>query len=178
MTATIAVFGASGTQPGDAHYEDGIRCGRSLAEAGYTVATGGYYGTMEAVSLGARSAGGTVIGVTAPTVFPQRPGANDHVTDEWVARTLVDRIGLLVERTDASIALWGSLGTATELLVAWNVAFVASFSAIERKPVIAVGEPWTRLIPLLEEDLSTTRGLVRVVPDVRAAVKALREAIG
>jgi uncharacterized protein (TIGR00725 family) len=178
MTATIAVFGASGTQPGDAHYEDGIRCGRSLAEAGYTVATGGYYGTMEAVSLGARSAGGTVIGVTAPTVFPQRPGANDHVTDEWVARTLVDRIGLLVERTDASIALWGSLGTATELLVAWNVAFVASFSAIERKPVIAVGEPWATLVPALAATLGTDGDLVQVVEDVEAAVAAIIATLG
>ena len=178
MTATIAVFGASGTHPGDAHYEDGIRCGRTLAKAGYSVATGGYYGTMEAVSLGARSAGATVVGVTAPSVFPLRPGANDHVTDEWVARSLIDRIGLLIEHTDASIALWGSLGTATELLVALNLAFVASFSAIERKPVIAVGEPWTRLIPLLEEELSTTRGLVSVVPDVPTAVVALREALG
>jgi uncharacterized protein (TIGR00725 family) len=178
MTTTVAVFGASGTVPGDAHYEEGIVCGRSLAEAGYAVATGGYYGTMEAVSLGARSVGGTVVGVTAPTVFPRRPGANDHVTDEWVARSLVDRIGLLIERTDASIALWGSLGTATELLVAWNLAFVASFSAIEPKPVIAVGEPWTRLVPLLEEELSTTEGLVRVVPDVQAAVGALRDILG
>ena len=178
MTATVAVFGASGSHPGDAHYEEGIRCGRSLAEAGYTVATGGYYGTMEAVSLGARSVGGSVVGVTAPAVFPQRPGANEHVTDEWAAGSLVDRIGMLVERTDASIALWGSLGTATELLVAWNVAFVASFSAIERKPVIAVGEPWRRLVPLLEEELSTTMGLVHMVPDVRAAVSALREALG
>ena len=178
MTATIAVFGASGTQPGDTHYEEGTRCGRLLAEAGFTVATGGYYGTMEAVSLGARSAGGMVVGVTAPTVFPQRPGANEHVTDEWVARSLIDRIGLLVERTDASIALWGSLGTATELLAAWNLAFVASFSAIERKPVIAVGEPWVTLIPALASRLGTDGDLVQVVNDVEGAVTVIVEALG
>jgi uncharacterized protein (TIGR00725 family) len=178
MTATVAVFGASGTHPGDAHYEEAIVCGRSLAEAGYAVATGGYYGTMEAVSLGARSVGGTVVGVTAPTVFPRRPGANVHVTDEWVARSLIDRIGLLIERTDASIALWGSLGTATELLVAWNLAFVASFSEIERKPVIAVGEPWATLVPTLATTLGISDDLVQVVDDVEAGVAAIIAAFG
>lgn len=170
MTTTVAVFGASSSQPGDEHYTAGVHCGRMLAEAGYIVATGGYFGTMEAVSFGARSAGGRVVGVTAPSAFPQRSGANDHVTDEWVATSLVDRIQLLIERTDASIALWGNLGTATELLVAWNLAYVAPFSAIEPKPIIAVGEPWGELIPLLEDQLSTPPGLVRTVTDVDQAV--------
>ncbi len=170
MNRTIAVFGASPSRPGDGHYEEAIRCGRLIAQAGFTVTTGGYGGTMEAVSKGARKVGGEVIGVTAPGVFTTRSGANEHVTVETRAESLVERIGYLVERSAASLALWGSLGTATELLVAWNLAYVAPFAQRERKPVAAVGEPWLTLVPHLEQTLDTDAGLVYVTADVETAV--------
>ncbi len=170
MEQTIAVFGASLSTPGDGHYEAAVRCGRLLAEAGFAVATGGYSGSMEAVSLGASSVGGHVVGVTAPSVFPGRAGANDHVVTEMPAGSLVERIGLLADSTAGSISLWGSLGTAAELLVAWNLAYVAPFAGSAPKPIIAVGEPWMGLVPHLEAELRTTPGVVTVVPDVDTAV--------
>lgn len=173
MEQTIAVYGASQSVPGDGYYEAAVLCGRLLAEAGFSVATGGYGGSMEAVSLGARSAGGHVVGVTAPSVFPKRSGANSHVVTETPARSLVERIGLLAESTAGSIALWGSLGTAAELLVAWNLAYVAPLASLTPKPLIAVGEPWTSLVPLLESALDTSPGIVTVVSDVSEAVDEL-----
>lgn len=170
MDQTIAVFGASLSTPGDGHYESAIRCGQLLAEAGFAVATGGYSGAMEAVSLGAKAAGGYVVGVTAPSVFPGRAKANDHITTETPAASLIDRIGILADLTAGSIALWGSLGTAAELIVAWNLAYVAPFAGQPPKPVIAVGEPWLSLVPHLESELATTPRLVSVVADVADAV--------
>ena len=54
----VAVFGSSQTEPGSAEWEDARRAGARLAEEGYAVITGGYGGTMEAVSNGAAEAGG------------------------------------------------------------------------------------------------------------------------
>ncbi len=125
---------------------------------------------MEAVSLGAKEAGGHVVGVTAPSVFPGRANANSHLTTETQADSLVERIGLLADDTDGSIALWGGLGTAAELIMAWNLAYVAPFSDTRPKPIIAVGEPWMSLIPHLELVLATTPDLVTVVRDVDVAV--------
>jgi uncharacterized protein (TIGR00725 family) len=173
MERVIAVFGASRSTPGDPHYAEGEHCGRLLAEAGFTVATGGYGGTMEAASKGAREAGGRVVGVTAPSVFPARSGPNAHLTSETRADTLMERIAVLVEGSDGAIALWGSLGTACELLVAWNLSYVAPLSGVARKPIIAVGDPWRLLVPRLEVLLETERGLVTVVEDVRSAVDRL-----
>jgi uncharacterized protein (TIGR00725 family) len=170
---TIAVFGASRTQPGEAHYEEARLCGRLLAESGYRVATGGYAGTMEAASMGAREAQGEVLGVTAPTVFLDRSVAHPYLTDEQPETSLTSRIGSLVEHTDGAIALWGSLGTAAELVVAWNVSYVAQFSTVTRKPLIAVGEPWASLIPHLESTLDTETGLVTLADDVQIAVELL-----
>ena len=145
----VAVFGASRTLPGDAEYEQALRCGKRLAEAGFTVLTGGYSGTMEAVSRGAAQAGGHVIGVTAPDVFASRSTANGFVAEEIAAPTLTGRIDIMMDLAAASIALDGSIGTLTELLIAWNVAFVARFSSTSPKPVVAVGPLWGELVPSL-----------------------------
>lgn len=169
----VAVFGASSPRPGDPVYEAGVRCGRLLSEAGYAVATGGYAGLMEAVSRGAREAGGRVIGVTVPDVFPDRPGGNAHLTEETRSASLLERIHEMVDVSVASIALPGSLGTATELLVAWNLAFVARFTRSVPKPVIAVGDQWQRLVPLLTSELETDGSLVTLVDTVDDAVAAV-----
>ena len=169
----VAVFGASVSRPGDPLYEQGVRCGRLLAEAGFGVATGGYAGVMEAVSLGAKEADADVIGVTAPSVFPDRAGGNAHLTQETRARSLLERIHELAVTSVAAIALPGSLGTATELLAAWNLAHVARFSGTRPKPIVAVGQPWLTLIPLLTEELQTDGTLVTLVPTVDDAVAAV-----
>ncbi|MBU0458608.1 hypothetical protein KKF03_04130 [Patescibacteria group bacterium] len=57
-------FGGSGYTPDSIQYQDGIRLGTFLAEQGYTVKCGGYYGLMEAVSQGVHEAGGQIRGIT------------------------------------------------------------------------------------------------------------------
>ena len=174
----VAVFGASVAQPGEPLYEQGVRCGRLLAEAGFGVATGGYGGVMEAVSLGAKEAGGHAVGVTVPSVFPSRDGGNPHLTHETRARSLLERIHELAEMTVACIALEGSLGTATELLAAWNLAYVTRFGDTPPKPVVAVGEPWSTLVPLLSETLGTDGALVTLAATVDDAVEAIAARVG
>ena len=75
----VVVFGSSQTVPGSAEWNDAEHVGRRLAESSIAVITGGYGGTMEAVSKGASAARGHVIGITAPSVFPGRQGANPFV---------------------------------------------------------------------------------------------------
>lgn len=169
----ITVFGSSRLAPTEPAYAEAQRCGRLLAEAGFSVATGGYGGTMEAVSRGAASAGAHVIGVTAPAVFASRSGANAYVAEEIPAPDLVARIGIMLDLADAAIALAGSIGTLTELMVAWNVAFVARFSDAKPKPIVAVGAQWRRLLPELSDILATDGGLVTAVDDVAEAVQVI-----
>jgi uncharacterized protein (TIGR00730 family) len=173
----VAVFGASSCRPGDGLWEEGETCGRLLAEAGYTVSTGGYGGLMEAVSRGANAAGGRVIGVTVPPVFPDRTGANAYVTEEIRADTLTERIHEMTRVASAVIALHGSIGTLTELIVAWNLAFVARFNGTDPLPVIAVGERWRSVVADLTAILDTEGGLVECVPTAVEAVAAVRRRV-
>lgn len=133
---------------------------------------------MEAVSAGAVSGGGHVIGVTAPQVFPGREGANGFVAEEIRAATLTERIHEITRIAAASIALPGSLGTATELLVAWNLAFVARFSGQVAPPVVAVGTVWRRIVEDLTIHLATDGSLVTCVVSVDEAVDHVSRVLG
>jgi len=169
----IAVFGSSAGGPGDPGYEEARLCGRLLAEAGYTVATGGYGGTMEGCSRGAVEAGGWAIGVTAPAAFPDRPGPNRWVQEELPAATITERIHTILSLSAGCLALDGSIGTLTELVVAWNVAFVAALAGAPGRPVVAVGPRWRSLVPQLAAAIGTNPAPVTLADDVAAAVAAL-----
>ncbi len=174
---TVTVFGSSLGQEGNADYEEAVELGRLLAKAGYAVATGGYDGSMEAVSAGADRAGGSITGVTAPDVFPHRELPNRFVQEHIRAASLTERIHELVDIADACIALPGSIGTFTELMVAWNLAFVARFSDSPANPVIAVGPLWHRLITHLGDELGTDTSLVTCVGTVSEAVAEIQRRV-
>jgi uncharacterized protein (TIGR00725 family) len=173
----IAVIGSSATPRDDPDYLDALRLGRRLAEDGFTVASGGYGGLMEAVSAGARAGGGTVIGATAPRVFPGRTGVNAFVTHEQPSDSLTERIHTLIYHADAVIALPGSIGTLTELMSAWNLAFVAPFSGTIPKPIVAVGPLWAEIVPLLARRLHTNGTLVTCVETVDEAADVIDGAL-
>src|ERR1700742_946247 len=48
----ISVFGSARTKPDDPTYEAGVKLGAALAQAGFSVITGGGPGAMEAVNKG------------------------------------------------------------------------------------------------------------------------------
>jgi uncharacterized protein (TIGR00730 family) len=168
----VSVFGSSGAQPDDADYLAAVAVGRELSASGYAVATGGYGGIMEAACRGAAEAGGKTIGVTAPSVFPGRVGANQWVQQEIAADNLIERIGIMMEISAGFIAMPGSIGTLAELVVAWNLAFVAPYAGSEFGPVVAVGDTWNEVVPSLVSRLGT-KDLVTVVPSGSAAVASI-----
>ena len=159
MTGVVTVFGASRTRGHEPDYADAMAMGAAFAGAGLTVATGGYGGLMEAVSRGAASRDGHVIGVTAPDLFPGRVGANSAVTEERPHRSLVRRIDELIEIADAFVALPGSVGTLAELVMVWNVNAIAGLSDSPPRPLATVGPTWKTLIgqlgTTLDADIST-----------------------
>jgi len=53
----VTIFGGAKCQESDLEYVQARRVGQLLAEAGYTICTGGYLGVMEAASRGAHERG-------------------------------------------------------------------------------------------------------------------------
>ncbi len=82
-----------------------------------------------------------------------------------------------MDLADITVALPGSIGTFTELMVAWNLAVVARFSDSPPHPVIAVGPNWRRLISQLSEEFKTDVELVICVDSVLEAVAEVKRRV-
>lgn len=136
----IAVFGSARPKSGDLDYGEAEHLGRLLGQAGYIVLTGGYMGTMEAVSRGASEAGGHVIGVTCDELEAWRPVSHNRwVKEEMRFPRLRDRLLALIDECDAALALPGGPGTLTEVSMMWNQLLI---QAIPARPLILIGPGW------------------------------------
>lgn len=172
----ISVFGGSQPKAGDAAYTAAQELGALLAQRGHTVLTGGYIGTMEAVSRGASEAGGHVIGVTCEAIENWRKSApNRWVKEERRKKTLVERLQALVEGCDAALALPGGPGTLTEISLMWNLMIVES---LPRRPLILIGDGWQSVLDQvfiqLEQYTSVQqRELLSFAQDIHTAVHLL-----
>ena len=135
----VAVFGSNAPKAGEPDYQEARHLGRLLGQAGYVVATGGYAGTMEAASRGAKEGGGYVIGVTTSLFDGIRLGANPYLDDEIKFPTLFQRLHHLVTLADAWVALPGGIGTLSEVALTWSLLQVGE---VARRPFVVVGTMW------------------------------------
>ncbi|UCC85619.1 MAG: LOG family protein [Anaerolineales bacterium] len=163
-------------QPGSADYEVARDLGQRLAQAGFTVQTGGYVGVMEGVSRGANEAGGRVIGVTCDQIEAFRPlKANRWVTEEVRHPTLRERVLYLVDHCDGIIVMPGGIGTLSEFALAWSFAQVGE---VPIKPIIPVGGLWQRTLAAYIDPIYIRTQDIALVTSVRTpaeAVGVLRE---
>jgi len=172
----VTVFGGSQPQPGSPAYTEAYELGKHLALAGHTVLTGGYIGTMEAVSRGANEAGGHVIGVTCAEIEAWRPvNPNAWVQEERRFATLQERLNELVQTCDAAIALPGGPGTLTEIALTWNLMIVHSLLV---KPLILVGAGWQSVMKSFFNSFEVyipqnQRVLIQFAMDIQEGVKLL-----
>ena len=176
----VSVFGGSQPKSGSSAYEEAQQLGELLAQRGHTVLTGGYIGTMEAVSRGAHEAGGQVIGVTCEEIERWRSlGANQWVKEEYRQKTLLERLQVLIQECDAAIALPGGLGTLTEISLMWNLMIVES---MHRRPLVLVGNGWQSVFNQLFKMfdayiLAGQRELVGFAEDGQTAVKMIETGV-
>jgi len=144
----ISVFGSSQALTGSPAYEEARVLGGLLAQAGLTVCSGGYGGTMEAVSRGAKEAGGTTIGVT--TSWFAHLQANAWVDEEVRTATFPERLQTLIEMGQGYLAMQGGLGTLTEISTVWSMLQTRS---IPRRPLVLLRNPWQQLLQFCTDAL-------------------------
>jgi uncharacterized protein (TIGR00725 family) len=172
----ITVFGGAQPKEDSAAYEEARELGKLLAERGHVVLTGGYMGTMEAVSRGASEAGGHVIGVTCVDIEEWRGSKpNPWVKEERRKKSLIERLQALIEGCDAAIALAGGAGTLAEVSLMWNLMIVES---LPRRPLILVGSGWRSTFDQFFKEFYTympirQQELIYFADDVKTAVTKL-----
>jgi hypothetical protein len=141
----ITVFGSSRPCAGESDYEEARQLGRELAKRGFQICSGGYGGVMEAVSRGAKEAGGRTIAVTS-TFF--RTKANAWVDEEHAAGTWQERLFELVRFGEGYVACKGGTGTLVELAVVWEML---NKGVMKGKPFLTLGDFWAPIIERVRE---------------------------
>lgn len=170
----VGVLGSARINADDPRYATGSLVGRRLAEAGFTIMTGGYAGSMEAVSRGAAEAGGEVIGLPVrrwPDLQPNR----------WVTQTIwvdsfVGRLPVLASCA-ALVAVDGGIGTLAELAVTWADR---QTDPDVTPPLILVGPGWRAILDAVAANLVVgprDMALVRWVAGPDDVAPAVREAL-
>lgn len=143
----VTIFGGSRCQEGSVEYAQAKEVGARLAEAGFTICTGGYLGVMEAASRGAREKGGRVLGIVM-NQFKAEP--NRFLTDKVASQHFYERLQNLITRSVGFIALKGGMGTITEVSLVWNKLMMG---VIDPHPLVLLGDCWKPVVECWQENL-------------------------
>jgi len=170
----VSVFGTSRTGPGEPVFVLAEQLGRTLAQAGFVVANGGYGGAMRASAKGAAEAGGTVVGVTCSAF--KRGVANEYVSREIRTASLDERLATLVRIGQAYVVLPGGTGTLLELASVWELKNKKFLDG--DKPIVLVGDFWKPLVDLMSVDDPRSVERIVLADGPAEAVACIRKALG
>ncbi len=146
----VSVFGSARAVPGTRQYELAERISAGLAEAGYTVITGGGPGIMEAANKGAMSANGVSVGLGIELPMEQR--LNDHVDIGIEFRYFFVRKTMFVKYSQAFVVLPGGFGTLDELFEALTLVQTGK---ITKFPIVLVNSSyWSGLLSWIRDTVA------------------------
>jgi uncharacterized protein (TIGR00730 family) len=166
----IAVIGSARIGPGDSRYDEALQLGGELADAGWTVITGGYGGLMGATATGAAARGGHTIGL------PMRPWEHltphdSHAELRW-SEDYAERMRHLL-RARIVVGLPGGVGTLAEASSVW--------AAVQTEPgsasLVLVGAGWSRLLDAFARELVVDEAdvaLAHAVSSIHEVVPVIR----
>jgi uncharacterized protein (TIGR00730 family) len=145
----VTVFGSARFKQDHEYYQLAREVGARLAQAGFTVMTGGGPGIMEAANRGAKDAGGISIGCNIELRHEQLP--NPYL-DKWITfRHFYVRKLMLVKYSYAFVALPGGFGTLDEI---FETATLIQTAKIQEFPLVLIGRDyWQPLIDFLHNRL-------------------------
>lgn len=177
---SVCVYCGSSGRASDVHKAAARDLGRALAERGIeTVYGGGRVGLMGIVADAALEAGGRVLGVI-PEHLKAMEVDHPGLSELAVVPDMHSRKRMMVDRSDAFVALPGGLGTLDETfeILTWKQL------GLHDKPVVIrdVEGFWRPLIALVDHMVDTgfvraeNRGLFSVAHDTEAVFEALNAA--
>jgi uncharacterized protein (TIGR00725 family) len=164
----VTIFGGSKCNEDTQEYQQAMEIGSRLAEAGFTICTGGYLGVMEAASRGAREKGGRVFGIVM-NQFKSEP--NRYLTDKVASAHFYERLQNLITRSVGFIALRGGMGTVTEVSLVWNKL---STGVLPSRPLVLLGSSWEKVVNAWAENLVVSEADISLLDFAASAEEACR----
>ena len=137
----VSIFGSARTKHDDPFYQDCVRLGELLTDAGYGVLTGGGPGIMEAANRGAWNKNGDSVGLNIKLPMEQHP--NQYQSESLDFRYFFVRKVCFLKYAVAIAVYPGGFGTLDEFSEALTLI---QTSKVRTVPLVAVGrEYWTPL---------------------------------
>lgn len=145
----VTVFGSARFKEDHEFYALGREMGKRLAQAGFTVITGGGPGVMEAANRGAKDVEGPSIGCNITLPMEQQP--NPYLDRFIQFRYFFVRKVMLAKYSYAFVALPGGFGTLDEF---FEIATLVQTGKMRNFPLILMGENfWAPLMEFMRERL-------------------------
>ena len=175
----VTIFGSARTSVEDPMYAACVETGKLLAEAGFTVITGGGPGIMEAGNKGARLGEGHTIGLNIELPFEQ--GTNEYVETSINFRYFFVRKTMFVKYSVGFVVFPGGFGTMDEMFEALTLIQTGK---IKHFPVVLFGSTyWKGLLDWLRDTMAAERKvsardleLFSITDDPHEALHALNTA--
>jgi uncharacterized protein (TIGR00730 family) len=145
----VTVFGSARMAAGSPMYELAREMGASLAEAGFTVMTGGGPGIMEAANRGAKESGGFSVGVNID--LPHEQHANASLDKTIKFEFFFVRKVMLVKYSYGFVVFPGGFGTMDEV---FETATLIQTGKILEFPMVLMGTGfWNPILDALRETM-------------------------
>lgn len=173
----ITIFGSSHAKKGNLVVKEAYEVCEALAEVGYIVVNGGGPGVMRAATMGAKSSGGKVIGVTFQADKSMHYEGRDpkNLFDiEIKTANYVERTLALLGEGQVYVVFKGGTGTISEFGMAWGIARLY-FG--HHKPLILYGKFWKNIIQAFKENMMLTKEELEVYKIVDSPQEVLRAII-
>jgi uncharacterized protein (TIGR00730 family) len=174
----VAVFGSSRMKAGSPYYERAVELGRRLANAGFSVITGGGPGIMEGANRGAHEGKGRSVGLNIEIPLEQQPNKYQDLSLSF--RYFFIRKLMFVKYSIAFIIFPGGFGTMDELFEALTLSQTKRIGVF---PIVLFGrEYWRGLIDWFKSTLIANKAiapedldLLSIVDDIQEACEILME---
>lgn len=169
----VTVFGSARFKEEHPYYKLARETGAYLAEAGFTVMTGGGPGVMEAANRGAKDVGGRSIGCNIE--LPHEQSENPYLDRFITFRYFFVRKVMLVKYSYAFIALPGGFGTLDELFECLTLVQTRKISEF---PIVLIGrEFWQPLVSYLRSTFVRAGTIGAEDPDLIFLTDSPEEAV-
>lgn len=145
----VTVYGSARFKEGHMYYELARAMGKTLAENGFTVMTGGGPGVMEAANRGAKEGGGTSLGCNIVLPFEQKP--NPYVDKMVEFEFFFTRKTILRKNSLAYVLMPGGLGTMDEI---FEVLTLIQTKKLPPRPIVCLGKNyWGKLSNFIRDTM-------------------------
>ena len=173
----VTIFGSARTRPEDPYYQAAEETAKLLANAGFSVITGGGPGIMEAANKGAFEAGGQSAGLNI--TLPHEQEGNRYQTISLDFHYFYVRKVMFVKYAAAFVCFPGGYGTLDEFFE--TITLIQTLK-IEPFPIILYGSAyWGGLVEWMSKQLvgpfidEEDQSIFRVVDDPREVLRIVKE---